>query len=191
MKHYISALVIILLLSSCESIEREDISQLIISKIDSMSGKEVIEELLIENGGDWEQIARIFNCSLPTLKRIKSEESYLADQALGEMKNFLKSVKITGQRVFKDNDPFYASVGRSFKLTLNKWVWWAIGPFILFIILGLVDEELRFFNFFALILLLLFFCGYSFTYLNNIFNPFIRPEFLDVEKLNPIFETLI
>jgi hypothetical protein len=65
---YLFATFFFLILISCS--KDNDTESLIEDKLDSMSGKEMLRELLIKNDNDVNQLARIFECSPSSLKRI-------------------------------------------------------------------------------------------------------------------------
>lgn len=197
MNKIVSILLLSLLIISCGSNDNE-VARLVKDKIATMSGHEVIRDLLIENDGDKEQLARIFKCSVFTINRIKDKETYLTDNALSEFKNFLYAVKVSGKDTFKENDPYYNSWIRSFRYWLNSWiiiaviVW--IGMIILGAVLGSQDNEEGagvLGSVVSLPLIIIFGGGYLITWILNMFWSYEPSINLYSKKLNPIFETLL
>ena len=180
---------------SCSNNDKK-VSDLINNKVETMSGREIVTDLLIENDGDEVQLARIFNCSVPTIHRILNKETYLTDNAISEFRNLLVAVKVSGEDTFKENDPFYESWIRSFRYWLDTYVFWAIGAGIcIWIILLFTPEILIGFIPLEIIIVLSPICfftiAYIVTWLANMFFPYIPPANLFFEQINPLFETLI
>lgn len=181
---------------SCSNNDKK-VSDLINNKVETMSGREIVTDLLIENDGDEVQLARIFNCSVPTIHRILNKETYLTDNALHEFRNLLVAVKVSSDETFKENDPYYESWIRSFRYWLNTYVFWAIGSgiFIALIIFYTLPEililsiPLEFII--ALSPICFFTIAYIVTWVANMFWPYVPSANLFLEQINPLFETLI
>lgn len=197
MKKIICLLTIVFTCLSCSNNDKE-VASLVKDKVETMSGHEVVRDLLIENEGDVEQLSRIFKCSVSTINRVKDKETYLTDNALSEFKNLLVAVKVSGENTFKENDPYYDSWIRSFKYWLNDWIWWAIGLWVLMIILGAImgagdniEGSSTLGSFVSLPLIVIFGGGYLVTWIGNMISSYENPAFLFLEKINPLFETLL
>ena len=196
MKKVILLIPFILLIFSCSNNDKV-VASLVKDKVETMSGHEVIRDLLIENDGDVEQLARIFKCSVPTINRVLGKETYLTDSALSEFRNLLVGVKVSGNDTFKENDPYYDSWIRSFRYWLNEYVYWGSGLIILLIIIGLstgdslYDGDLGFGVYIFYFLISVFVGGYLKTWILNMIWPYEVPSNLYHEKINPIIETLL
>ena len=118
-------LIVFFVTISCSNNDKK-VANLVNNKVEIMSGHEIVADLLIENDGNEEQLARIFKCSLPTIQRILNKETYLTENALSEFRNLLVAVKVSGKDTFKENDPYYESWIRSFRYWLNTYVFWVI-----------------------------------------------------------------
>lgn len=182
---------------SCSNNDKE-VAGLVKDKVEIMSGHEVVRDLLIENEGDTEQLARIFNCSVSTINRIKDKETYLTENALSEFRNLLVAVKLSGKDIFKENDPYYDSWIRSFRYWLNDWIFWAVPLWVLMIILGAIMGSNNNFEgsgtlgtFVSLPLIVIFGGGYLVTWIGNMISSYENPSFLFIEKINPLFEVLL
>lgn len=188
---------IALLISSCSSND-EQLSKLVNDKIETMTGQEVIRDLLIENDGDIEQIARVFGCSVSTINRILDGKTFATETALKEFKDLLKSVKIAGKIALKDRDPYYDSWIRSFRFWLNKYIWKAFFLLILMMVLGACMGFVGGEEFAAVLgtvvslpLIIIFGGGYLITWIGNILFPYVADISLHAEKLNVVFERLL
>jgi hypothetical protein len=73
-----------LIITSCTKDTGTD--SLIEDKLETMSGKEILRELLIKNDNDVNQLARIFECSPSSLKRIVDGETFT--QKLKQFKTY-------------------------------------------------------------------------------------------------------
>ena len=207
MKKIIYLIIFVLASVSCSNNDKE-VAGLVRDKIDTMSGHEVVRDLLIENDGDEEQLARIFKCSVPTINRIKNKETYLTDNALEEFKNLLVAVKVSGKDTFKENDPYYDSIIRSYSLWVKNHVIYLIISFVILLIIIILGKEGSFnaLNPFAIFYLgirgvapykmillytILFFVAIGFAFVYNLISPYSQPEYIFIEKINPIIETLL
>ncbi|AFL85396.1 hypothetical protein Belba_2864 [Belliella baltica DSM 15883] len=165
-----------------------------------MTGHETVQELLIENDGDIEQLARIFGCSISTLKRVLNKETFLTVEALSEFKEFLFAVKIDGKNILKENDPRNDYWIIKYKNFLNKYIYWAGGLVILGVLIGAsvgssggdysegVVPFVGTINLFNIVLIIL---SYLFVFGILKIWPYQNPEWLYIENINPIFEVLI
>nr|WP_299034655.1 hypothetical protein [uncultured Tenacibaculum sp.] len=176
-------------LLSCSDNDKT-IERLTSEKIEKMSSDELVRDLLIENEADYEQLGRIFKCSVSTIKRIEKKESYLTENAQKEFQNLLVNVKIVGKDAFKENDPYYDSWIRSFRYWLNKWVWWAVAGFAIFFLIGSSEGDAGFGVYIDMFITIVFGGGYLITWVTNMIWSYEIPNYLYSDKLNPIIETL-
>ncbi|ERM80432.1 hypothetical protein P872_21880 [Rhodonellum psychrophilum GCM71 = DSM 17998] len=198
MKKYFGIAIILFLFNACSNkdVERSD---LIKGRIEVMTGQEVIQELLIENDTDIEQIARIFNCSVPTLNRVLERKSYLTNNALEEFKQFLVAVKILDDNSFIENDPLHDYWIIKFRSYLDKYVWWAGYLLIFGIVVGAIvgfsggdpGEFVIFIGYINLFNLIMFSISYLFAIIVLWIFPYVQPEILYSPEINTVFETLI
>lgn len=189
MKKILSLLTFVFVIFSCTNNDKV-LASLVKEKVDTMSGHEVVRDLLIENEGDEEQLARIFKCSVPTIKRIKNKETYLTENALSEFRNLLVGVKVSGKDTFKENDPYYDSNIRSLKYWLNSkfWIVLIITVFYIIIMITYRDNGLEGDGFIPLYLFVIL---YILVYVLNWVFPYKQPSNLFLEKINPIIETFL
>lgn len=161
---------------------------LIEEKLDSMSEKEMLRELLIKNDNDINQLARIFECSPSTLKRILSGKTISTVNGKSQFKNILNQTLITQDQTFDQLDPLNQSWHKkSFLFIKNKIGTIAICYLVIFIIsifIDLSDIILRIFlySLFIIIIYILF------QYIANLFASeiIITDEFK--YTLDPIWE---
>lgn len=105
---YLFATFFFLILTSCS--KDNGTESLIEDKLESMSGKEILRELLIKNDNDVNQLARIFDCSPSSLKRIlEGKETIATPNALIEFKNVLHQVLVTKEKTLDQLDPYKQS----------------------------------------------------------------------------------
>ena len=185
MKKNIYLLTLVFVSFSCSNNDKE-VAGLVKEKVDTMSGHEVVRDLLIENEGDVEQLARIFNCSVSTINRVKDKETYLTDNALSEFKNLLVAVKVSGEDIFKENDPYYDSWIRSFIYWLNGIFWIVMVISIFGAILGALTQQGV-----GLIPLALYGVVYLIIWVIELIWSYEEPANLFIEKIDPLFETLL
>lgn len=95
------------ILTSCS--KDNDTQSLIEYKLERMSGKEMLVDLLIRNNNNINQLARIFDCSPSSLKRILNGNTRTTPKADEQFKKVLRQVLITNDKCFKDLDPYYNS----------------------------------------------------------------------------------
>ena len=191
MKKIIYLIAIVLTSISCSNNDKK-VAELVKDKIEIMSGHEVVRDLLIENDGDVEQLARIFKCSVNTINRIKDKETYLTENGFAEFKNLLLAVKVSGQDTFKENDPYYNSWIRSFRYWLNSIFWIVIVISVFGFILGAVSANSEGgAQGIGIIPLVFYGIVYLIMWIVNMIWSYEKPVNLYLEKINPIFETLL
>lgn len=199
-KYFIFLACTLIMLSCNNDVPKED---LVIEQINSMNGKELVRELLIENDKDYEQLSRIFKCSPDSLRRIQAGDTLPTANAKIELKKLLKSVKVIGNEAFQEVDPKYKTAGyRLINFTRLKisiiiiaiisfalWVWapFNAGPFnggILFIIGGILTFLLFYF-------LLIPGIGYLIYWIESIFSS--KLDIIDNyhNTLDPIWEKIL
>lgn len=106
-KNYNLRLLIPLLFLICTSCSKDNGTEsLIESKLERMSGKEMLVELLIKNDNDVNQLARIFECSPSSLKRIVEGEIIPTTEAKNQFKNALNQTLITKEKSLDELDPY-------------------------------------------------------------------------------------
>lgn len=102
---YLLITLFFLILTSCS---KENVTEsLIEDKLETMSGKEMLRELLIKNDNDINQLARIFECSPSSLKRILESETFATSEAENQFKNVLNQTLITKDKTLDELDPKY------------------------------------------------------------------------------------
>jgi hypothetical protein len=107
-KKYNLILILILLISMLVSCSKESKTEsLIEEKLETMSGKEMLRELLIKNDNDFDQLARIFDCSPSSLKRILAGETHTTDEGKNQFRNVLNQTLITKESTLDELDPKY------------------------------------------------------------------------------------
>lgn len=109
---------IFLLLSSCSN--DSETQSLIEDKLETMSGKEMIRELLIKNDNDIDQLARIFDCSPSSIRRIFHGETIPSTIAKQEFKNILSVTLITKEKTLNQLDPSKKSFSYIIKSFIEK-----------------------------------------------------------------------
>ncbi len=185
-------LVLILITSVSCSNNDKTVKELTVEKVETMNGHEIIRDLLIENEGDKEQLARIMKCSVPTINRVLNKETYLTENAIKEFRSLLTTVKVNGKSTFIDNDPYYNSWIRSFKHWLKSIFWIVLVISIFGFILGAITANteggaqgigLIPLGIYAVIYFIIWILGWIWSY--------EQPANLFIEKINPIFETLM
>lgn len=190
MKKIICLIALVLASVSCSSND-ERVSGMVNDKIETMTGQEIVLDLLIENEGDEEQLARIFKCSVSTINRVKNKETYLTDNATTEFKNFLTAVKVSGKETFKENDPYYDFWIRSFRSWLDGIFWIVLTISIFGAILGFITGSLGNAEGVGLLPLVLYGFLYLIIWILGLIWSYENPTNLFLEKINPLFETLM
>jgi hypothetical protein len=190
MNKTIYLLILVFTSLSCSNNDKE-VAELMQEKIQSISGHEVVRDLLIENDNDAEQLARIFNCSVPTILRVKNKETYLTENANTEFKNLLTAVKVSGEDTLKENDPYYDSWNRSFLHWLGSIFWVVIAITIFSFILGAVTGFLGEAQGVGLLPIVLYGIIYLIIWGIGLVMPYDQPANLYLEQINPLFETLV
>ncbi|BAX80838.1 hypothetical protein [Labilibaculum antarcticum] len=98
------------ILISCSDKDSK-LEDLVDEKIENMTDKEVVTDLLIANKVDYMQLSLILKCSPSTLKRFQSRETRATQMARNELITLLNKVIIEGGEVFDDleskDDPWY------------------------------------------------------------------------------------
>lgn len=102
---YILFSILVAILFSCSKENKTE--SLIEEKLETMSGKEMLRELLIKNDNDVDQLARIFDCSSSSLKRILSGETHNTADAKNQFKNVLNQTLVTKETTLDELDPKY------------------------------------------------------------------------------------
>lgn len=102
---YLLNAILFLTLTSCS--KDNGTESLIEDKLASMSDKEILRELLIKNDNDVNQLARIFDCSPSSLKRIIEGETFATPEAERQFKNILNQTLITKDKTLDELDPKY------------------------------------------------------------------------------------
>lgn len=152
---YLFATFFFLILTSCS--KDNGTESLIEDKLESMSGKEMLRELLIKNDNDVNQLARIFECSPSSLKRILNGETITTKTASDELKNILNQTLISKEKTLDELDPLKQSWAYKLLNFFNKYFLWFI---IFLLILGFfvlldLDETGYKYLYFLLVLLLI------------------------------------
>ncbi|MGQ7945088.1 hypothetical protein [Flavobacterium sp. WC2509] len=102
---YLLTTLFFLILISCS--KDNGTESLIEDKLETMSSKEILRELLIKNDNDINQLARIFECSPSSLKRILESETFATSEAENQFKNVLNQTLITKDKTLDELDPKY------------------------------------------------------------------------------------
>lgn len=159
-----------------------------------MSGKEMLRELLIKNDNDVNQLARIFECSPSSLKRILNGETITTSTASDELRNILNQTLISKEKTFDELDPLKQSWSFKTKFFIeNYYVWLIIMLCIIFLLISTELVENDFFSTITItfaIIVLLSIIIYIFVTLFIWFKD--EPEIIDNFKntLDPIWEKL-
>lgn len=189
---YLFATFFFLILTSCS--KDNGTESLIEDKLDSMSGKEMLRELLIKNDNDVNQLARIFECSPSSLKRILNGETITTSTASDELRNILNQTLISKEKTFDELDPLKQSWSFKTKFFIeNYYVWLIIMLCIVFLLISTELVENDFFSTITItfaIIVLLSIIIYIFVTLFIWFKD--EPEIIDNFKntLDPIWEKL-
>lgn len=100
---YLLTALFFIILTSCS--KDNGTEPLIEEKLETMSGKEMLNDLLLKNDNDIRQLARIFECSPSTLKRIKSGETIPTSNGVNQFKNILNQSLINKDYTLDELDP--------------------------------------------------------------------------------------
>jgi hypothetical protein len=92
---------------SCSNEDKR--TSLIFEKLESMTGREMLRDLLIQNDNDIEQLSRIFECSPSSLDRILKGNSLPTPEAISQFKNILTETTIIKNKNFNELDPLKKS----------------------------------------------------------------------------------
>ncbi|WP_433835652.1 hypothetical protein [Flavobacterium anhuiense] len=124
---------------------------LIEEKLDSMTGKEIIRELLIKNDNDINQLARIFDCSPSSLIRILNGETINTPEAEKQFKNVLNQTLIAKEKTLDEIDPSKQSwIFKSRFFIENHYIWLIIMLCIIFLLVSIELVEINFFSIIAI-----------------------------------------
>jgi hypothetical protein len=199
-------LILVLFISMLVSCSKEDKTEFLIEdKLATMSAKEMILDMLLRNGNDTVQLARIFECSPSSLKRIISGVTQATPQAENQFKKVLKQALITNNKSFKDLDPYYKSDWKLF--TEQHWgkaIILSISSLIIIFLQIIVLDEMkskhRFYNYLIYILsiiviltVIVMFIGYILIRIYMLLKGFSsEPILIDnfQNTIDPIWETL-
>jgi hypothetical protein len=130
---YLCTTFFFLILTSCS--KNNGTESLIEDKLESMSGKEMLRELLIKNDNDVNQLARIFDCSPSSLRRIlEGKETIATPNAKIDFKNTLHQVLVTKEKTLDQLDPYKQSWLFKIKFFFrNNYI-----PFILVLVFAII-----------------------------------------------------
>jgi hypothetical protein len=133
------------MLVSCSKENKTE--SLIEEKLETMSGKEMLRELLIKNDNDIYQLARIFECSPSSLKRILEGETFATTEAEKQFKNALNQTLITKEKTLNELDPLKQSWSYSIKFFIeNHYVWLIVMLCIVFFLVASESVDSAFFS---------------------------------------------
>jgi hypothetical protein len=135
---YLFATFFFLILTSCS--KDKGTESLIEDKLETMSGKEMLRELLIKNDNDVNQLARIFECSPSSLKRIVDGETFATPQAEKQFKNILNQTLVSKEKSIDNLDLKRDTWSYKIKHFFDKYYLWFIGLFV-FGVLTLFGRE--------------------------------------------------
>ncbi len=135
---YLLTIILFLILTSCS--KDNGTESLIEDKLETMSGKEMLRELLIKNDNDVNQLARIFECSPSSLKRILRGETLATTDGGNQFKNVLNQTLIIKKKALDELDPLNQSWNYKTKFFIENNYVWLIA--MLCIIFFLVSTEL-------------------------------------------------
>jgi len=156
---YLLTAMLFLILTSCS--KDNGTGSLIEDKLESMSGKEMLRELLIKNDNDVNQLARIFECSPSSLRRIvEGKETIATPNAIIEFKNILHQVLVTKEKNLDELDPYnqtwYKKIFFFLKNRIGTIAICYLIVFIIFIFFDLPDIALRIFFYSLYIIIICF-----------------------------------
>lgn len=117
--------IFISMLVSCSNENKT--ASLIEDKLETMSGKEMLRDLLIQNDSDFNQLSRIFECSPSSLKRILEGETFATTEAENQFKNALNQTLITKEKTLDELDPYKQTWSYKIKHFFEKhYVWFIV-----------------------------------------------------------------
>jgi hypothetical protein len=114
---------------------------LIEDKLETMSGKEILRELLITNDNDINQLARIFECSPSSLRRIAEGETFATPEAEKQFKNILYQTLISKEKSLDELDLNRDTWSYKIKHFFDNYYLWFVGLFVFGILLSLGKKE--------------------------------------------------
>jgi hypothetical protein len=126
---YLLTTLFFLILNSCT--KDNGTESLIEDKLETMSGKEMLRELLIKNDNDIDQLARIFECSPSSLRRIVEGETFATPEAEKQFKNILNQTLVSKEKSLDDLDLNRDAWSYKIKHFFDKYYLWFIGLFII------------------------------------------------------------
>ncbi len=129
----------LLILASCS--KDNGTESLIEDKLETMSGKEMLRELLIKNDNDIDQLARIFECSPSSLKRIVEGETFATPEAEKQFKNILNQTLISKEKSLDELDLNRDTWSYKIKHFFDKYYLWFIGLFVIGILMNIGGEK--------------------------------------------------
>jgi hypothetical protein len=128
-----------LILTSCS--KDNGTESLIEDKLETMSGKDMLRELLIKNDNDIDQLARIFECSPSTLKRIVDGETFATPEAEKQFKNILNQTLVSKEKSLDDLDLNRDTWSYKIKHFFDKYYLWFIGLFVIGVLMSIGGEK--------------------------------------------------
>ena len=126
--YYLLTTILFLTLASCS--KDNGTESLIEDKLEAMSGKEMLRELLIKNDNDIDQLARIFECSPNSLRRIVEGETFATPEAEKQFKYILNQTLISKEKSLDDLDLYRDTWSYKIKHFFDKHYPWFIGLFV-------------------------------------------------------------
>ncbi len=190
MRNFLYTLLVVFALFSCSvDYMNTKIEPVIKEKVAKLNSNEIVKNLLVKNGNDYEQLGRIFKCSVNTLKRVEKKETHFTPKALKEFRSFLCYVEMAGENdyknVFKESDPYYDAWWRTFKYNLDNYFWWLL---IMTAIYVFFSKALFIFN--IVLDVIIIGGGYLLIWICNMLYPYNAPTYLFDEKINSVIELL-
>ncbi|MBC5842639.1 hypothetical protein H8R23_14590 [Flavobacterium sp. F-380] len=136
---YLVTTMLFLIITSCTKDTGTD--SLIEDKLETMSGKEILRELLIKNDNDVNQLARIFECSPSSLKRIVDGETFATPEAEKQFKNILNQTLVSKDKSLDDLDLNRDAWSYKIKHFFDKYYLWFIGAFVIGVLMFFGGEK--------------------------------------------------
>lgn len=136
---YLFATILFSLLTSCSKDSRTEF--LIEDKLETMSGKEMLRELLIKNDNNIDQLARIFECSPSSLRRIVEGETFATPEAEKQFKNILYQTLVSKKKSLEDLDLNKDTWSYKIKHFFDKYYLWFIGLFVIGVLMLFGGEK--------------------------------------------------
>ena len=136
---YLLTTLFFLILTSCT--KDNGTESLIEDKLETMSGKEMLRELLIKNDNDIDQLARIFECSPSSLRRIVEGETFATPEAEKQFKNILNQTLVSKEKSLDDLDLNKDTWPYKIKHFFDKYYLWFIGLLVIGILTIFSSEK--------------------------------------------------